>query len=215
MPEQRGAFIVFEGVDGSGKSTQAFLLAKYLGEEQVKAVATREPGGTETGERIREILLDPHGEGITAVTELLLYMASRAQHVENLIKPALARGEVVVCERFLWSSIAYQGYGLAVPVETIEEIGALAVGDVVPDLTIVLDMDPAAALERERGPGSAPFGRDRIERRGVEFEKKVRAGFLELAERFAGRTAVVDAARPPKEVHEDVKALVEDVLRAD
>lgn len=211
MSRERGAFIVFEGVDGSGKSTQTFLLTKYFGEQKVRSVATREPGGTVTGEMMREILLDPHGEELAAQCELLLYMASRAQHVRRVIRPSLESGAIVVCERYNWSSIAYQGCAGDLPVATIEEIGAFATDGLEPDLTILLDIDPEAAARREM-LSAGPADHDRIEKKGIPFQQKAREGFLRLAERHPETSRIVDAARPAKEIHEEIRKLVEDVI---
>jgi dTMP kinase len=205
-----GRFIVFEGVDGSGKSTQAYLLTKYLSQRKLRVLATREPGGTESGEKMREILLDARSEDLAARSELLLYMASRAQHVERLIAPALEKGQIVVCERYNWSTIAYQGYAGGLPIETVEEIGHFATGGLEPDLTVVLDIDPDTASVRETGGVGPPY--DRIERKGVDFQHKVRAGFLELLKRHPEKARLVDASLPAKQVHEQVKVLVANVL---
>ncbi len=211
MNEGAGRFIVLEGVDGSGKSTQAFLLTKFLGERKVRVLPTREPGGTETGEKVREILLETGGEDLSPECELLLYTASRAQHVERLIKPSLIRGYVVICERYNWSSIAYQGYAGGLPIDMVEEIGRFATGGLEPDLTVVLDIDPDIAVTRDMTPiQGRPY--DRIERKGVEFQHKVRAGFLELAKRHPEKSRVVDASLPAKRVHEEIQKLVANVL---
>ena len=211
MSDTRGRFVVFEGVDGSGKSTQAFLLSKYLGEQKVRVRTTREPGGTNIGEKIREILLDPGRDELERECEMLLYMASRAQHAAEVLKPSLEQGYVVICERYMWSTLAYQGYAGGLSTETIESIGEFAVGCVAPDLTMVLDMDPDAALSRGMRAQKGGYY-DRIIRKGVEFQKKVRAGFLELAQRHPQKARVLDASRGAKEVHEEVKLLVADVL---
>lgn len=211
MSEKSGTFIVFEGVDGSGKSTQAFLLTKYFGEQKVRSVATREPGGTVTGEMIREILLDPRGEEPAAQCELLLYMASRAQHVWRVIRPSLESGMIVICERYNWSSVAYQGDAGDLPVAKIEEIGEFATDALEPDLTILLDIDPEAAARREMLSAGAAE-RDRIEKKGLTFQQKVREGFLRLAERHPETSRIVEADRPAKEIHEEIKKLVADVI---
>jgi dTMP kinase len=208
---RRGKFIVLEGVDGSGKTTQAFLLSKHLGEERMRVHATREPGGSATGEKIREILLDPGAEELSAECELLLYMASRAQHVEKEIIPALESGAVVVCERFTWSSLAYQGYAGGLPIADVERIAEFAVKGFEPDVTILLDVDPEIAYRREALVG-AEREYDRIERRGVAFQQKVRKGFLELAEREGANVYIVDASRPAKAVHEEVRRIIKNVL---
>ncbi len=212
MPQKRGRFIVFEGIDGSGKSTQAFLLSKYLGEQKMKVVATREPGGTVTGEEIRRVLLDPQTEDLMPKCELLLYMASRAQHVGRIIKPAVERGHVVICERYHLSSLAYQGYAGGLALEEVEAVGAFATGGFRPDLTIILDVDPEIAMERDKGPGTVDAGYDRIERKGIAFQRKVREGFLEITREHPEKIKIVDGSRGAKEVHEEVKRLVADVL---
>jgi dTMP kinase len=214
VPQYPGKFIVLDGVDGAGKSTQAYLLSKYLAEKKLRVRPVREPGGTELGERIREILLDPGEDKITDRCELLLYMASRAQLVGELIHPSLEAGYIVVSERFLFSSVAYQGYAGGLPVEDIWAIGAFAVSGVEPDLTIILDVDPELAMRRDKGPSVLPGGEeyDRIEKKGTEFQKKVREGFLHLARQRPGKMAVIDAVRPAKVVHEDIKKLVAGVI---
>jgi dTMP kinase len=145
---------------------------------------------------------------------MLLYMASRAQLVGELIRPSLEDGYVVVSERFLFSSVAYQGYAGGLPIENILRIGEFAVSGIEPDLTIILDIDPDAAMRRDKGPVIVPEAGqyDRIEKKGVEFQKKVRAGFLELAGQHPDKIRVVDAARPPKTVHEDIARLVSGVI---
>lgn len=210
---ERGKFIVFEGMDGSGKSTQAYLLTRHLGENRIRAMGTREPGGTDTGEEIRRILLEVGGEELSPECEMLLFMASRAQHIK-VIKPLLERGTVVVCERFNWSSIAYQGYAGGLDIEEVERIAELAAEGLTPDLTIVLDLDVDVAQERELMLVQGNQ-HNRIERKGAPFQQKVRQGFLDLAAQHPERSRVVDASRPPKEVHEDVKKLVADVLCED
>lgn len=204
-----GKFIVIEGVDGTGKSTQAYLLSKYLAEKKIRVLPTREPGGTALGEKIREILLDPSGSEIIRECELLLYMASRAQLVGEVIRPSLDEGYVIICERYIWSSIAYQGYAGGVSPENIEMIGRYATGGLLPDLTIVLDVDPEIASNREKEGGA---GYDRIEKKGVEFQKRVREGFLEIAKRHSDIIKVVDASQSAKSVHERIKKLVDSVL---
>ena len=213
MSETTGKLIVLEGVDGAGKSTQAYLLSKYLGAQRKRVLPVREPGGTAIGEKIREILLDHSSAAITSQCELLLYMASRAQLVGEVIKPTLALGHIIISERFLLSSLAYQGYAGGMSLEAVEAAGALAVLGVEPDLTIILDIDPEIAMSRDKGASIVSEEQyDRIEKKGVEFQKKVRAGFLELAKTRGDRVKVIDAARPPKVVHEDIKKLVAGVI---
>lgn len=219
MSEGKGRFIVIDGVDGAGKSTQAYLLCRYLGSRKLRAVPTREPGGTEIGERIREILLDTTTDGLAAECELLLYMASRAQLVAQVIKPTLAEGNVVVSERYILSSLAYQGYAEGLSVGAIMCVADIATERIMPDLTVILDVDPAIAMNRDKGPvpvpGAAPgdgFPYDRIEKKGVDFQKKVRAGFLELAKMDPEHIKVIDGSRSPREVHEEIKKLVDIVI---
>ncbi|HEY8463807.1 MAG TPA: dTMP kinase, partial [Bacillota bacterium] len=142
-----GYFITLEGPDGSGKSTQARLLAEYLQKSGREIILTREPGGTPLAEEIRKLILTPTAETLEPMTEILLYTASRAQHVARIIKPALAAGKVVICERFIDSSLAYQGYGLGWSLDLIKTINRLAIGDCRPDLTFLLDNDPRLGLE--------------------------------------------------------------------
>lgn len=208
MSEKKGAFIVIDGVDQAGKSTQAYLLVKHLSAGKIRVLPVREPGGTDIGERVREILLDPHGTEITPECELLLYMASRAQLVGEVVKPALARGYVVVSERYICSSLAYQGYAGGMARQDIEAIGKVATAGLEPDLTVILDIDPEVAAEREKTPGET----DRIEKKGVEFQKLVRKGFLDIAASHEGRIVVVDGSQPPKAVHEEIKRLVAGVI---
>lgn len=182
-------FIAFEGGEGAGKSTQEALLAAALTERGHHVVRTREPGGTPAGERIREILLSPEFDGLDARAEALLFAASRGEHVARIIRPALARGDVVICDRYLDSSVAYQGYGRDLGVETIRDLSLWATDDLVPDLTIVLDIDPAIGLSRLANP-------DRMEAEPIEFHRAVRAGFLDLASKDPGRYLVVPADQP-------------------
>ena len=182
-------FIAFEGGEGAGKSTQESLLAAALTERGHHVVRTREPGGTPAGERIREILLSPEFDGLNARAEALLFAAARGEHVARVIRPALDRGDVVICDRYLDSSVAYQGYGRELGVETIRQLSLWATDDLVPDLTIVLDIDPAIGLSRLENP-------DRMEAEPIEFHRAVRAGFLDLASKDPDRYLVVPADQP-------------------
>lgn len=169
----RGRFIALEGGDACGKSTQARLLAVSLG-----AVLTREPGGTPAGERIRAILLDPVVAGLDARAEALLMAAARAQHVAEVIRPALGRGQAVVSDRFSGSSLAYQGYGRGLPLEEIRRLSTWASGGLWPDVVVLLDVDQAEAGARLRASGAAP---DRLEAEGDDFHRRVAEGFRALA----------------------------------
>jgi dTMP kinase len=190
-------FITFEGLDGSGKSTQAGLLRARLEAEGEDVVATREPGGTELGERIRELVL--HGGHVAPWAEALLYAASRAQHVEEVIRPALERGASVICDRYVDSSVAYQGVGRGLGLDRVLELNLDAVGGLLPDRTFLLLIDPAQAPARLQGH------HDRLEREGDDFRTRVDAGYRELATRFPERIVVLDGTQPPKalavEVH--------------
>ena len=182
-------FIAFEGGEGAGKSTQEALLAAALTERGHHVVRTREPGGTPAGERIRDILLSPEFDGLDARAEALLFAAARGEHVARVIRPALDRGDVVICDRYLDSSVAYQGYGRELGVETIRQLSLWATDDLVPDLTIVLDIDPAIGLSRLENP-------DRMEAEPIEFHRAVRAGFLDLASKDPDRYLVLPADQP-------------------
>ncbi len=184
-----GIFITFEGVEGSGKSTQLGLLAKRLELEDVRVRCLREPGGTAVGEAIRSILLDPEHLGLDARAELLLYEASRAQLVAEVIEPALQAGDVVLCDRFFDSTTAYQGYARGLPLEEVARLNEAANGALTPDLTIVIDVDPGLVLERACEASGAP---DRLELEDVAFHQRVREGFLAIARAEPQRVVVVD-----------------------
>lgn len=194
-----GRFIAFEGGEASGKSTQATRLAARLG-----AVLTREPGGTPLGEQIRALLLDPAGE-VEVRTEALLMAAARAQHVHDVIAPALAGGRHVVTDRFTASSLAYQGYGRGLPLEEVRALSAFATAGLEPDLYVLLDVPPdVAAARRDRE-------HDRMESAGVAFHQRVRDGFLALAD---DRWLVVDGTLPPDEVERVVASRVAGIIGA-
>jgi dTMP kinase len=193
-----GRFIVFDGPDGSGKSTQLERFRERCAEAGVRVCDVREPGGTAIGERIREILLDESAGEMSPRCEMLLYMASRAQLVSERIRPALSRGELVLADRFVSSTLAYQGAGGGVPVGAIEAVTEAACEEVRPDLTVIFDVGDQTASERmgERDGGS----RDRIESRDAEYRRRVRAGYLEQAKREPERVAIVDASPAPEAV---------------
>ncbi|MFO7768788.1 MAG: dTMP kinase [bacterium] len=209
-PELPGTFITLEGVDGSGKSTQAGRLAGWVSVQGLEVAATREPGGPPVAERIREILLDP-GSPMGWETEVLLYLASRAEHVARVIRPALEAGKVVICDRFLDSTLAYQAYGRETgraaeeDAEAIREANQLAAGGIEPDLTLLLDIDPVRGLQRARDAGR---GADRLEGEGRAFLERVRRGFLALAEASGGRIRVIDAERNPEVIEEEIRTII-------
>ena len=184
---ERGVFIVFEGGEGAGKSTQSRLLAEWVQSQGRVVTRTREPGGTPAAEAIREVLLDVANTGLDDRAEALLFAAARGDHAMRVIRPALERGEVVVCDRFLDSSVAYQGAGRELGIDRVRDLSLWATRDLIPDLTIVLDIDPTVGLQRVERP-------DRLEAEPVEWHARVRQGFLELAARDPQRYLVVDAS---------------------
>ncbi len=193
---QRGLFVTLEGIDRSGKSTQARLLAEALPD----CVAVREPGGTAVGEKVRAVVKDPDAAP-SARAEALLFAAARSQLVAEVIEPALAAGQTVVCDRFLDSSLAYQGVARGLGIESIRAINHFGVGELEPDLTILLDLDPRAAAERA---GEL----DRFEAEGAALQESVAEAYRELARAEPGRWRVIDAVRDEHEVHQDVAAAV-------
>ncbi len=210
----RGLFITLEGVDGSGKTTQARLLHAHL-RGGADVLYTREPGGTVIGERIREVLLGD--AAMTPQTEMLLFAASRAQFVAEIVEPALRAGRLVLSERFVDSSLAYQGYARALGIDIVRAVNDVATQGLRPDLTLLLDLDPAGALARARDmdgkEGRRGFG-DRLEQEGVPFQQRVREGFLSIAREEPHRVRVVDASRDVRAVQEEIVRIVEAFLRA-
>jgi len=214
MEHKRGKLITFEGIEGSGKSTHAGLLAEKMRSAGFKVLILREPGGTQLGEKIRVLLSKKDGkEKLCAQAELLLFMASRAQLVEHVILPALGRGEHVICDRFLDSTAAYQGYARGCSLELVNKINAFAVQDILPDLTLLLDLEIQAGFRRlacrNRRHGTC---KDRIESESLEFHKRVRQGYLALAKKMPGRFSIITANRPVKKVHADIWRAVLSVL---
>lgn len=207
----KGKFIVFEGIDGSGKTTQLQLLGKYLSGRGYPVQLTREPGGTRVGEQIRELLLNPQYGELVPVAEALLYAAARAQHVAQVILPALEEGKIVLCDRFIDSSLAYQGFGRGVDVSLLEQVNGAAAGGLVPDLVLILDFCRESGMDRLSRPGRET---DRIEGETCEFHRRVRSGYLALAARNPLLYRVIDACRPVEQVHRDIVEAVEGVLNA-
>jgi dTMP kinase len=205
-----GLFITFEGPEGSGKTTQLRLLAGWLQERGCAVLTTREPGGTPIGDRIRDVLLDPVNMEMRGETEILLFSAARAQIVGQVIRPHLARGGVVLCDRFADSTFAYQGYGRQLDLATLRLITAFATGNLVPDLTICLDLPVIEGLRRKRGGNQGEW--NRMERELLEFHERVRAGFLALAAAEPGRWLVLDALEPIEKIQGEVRRRVEAVL---
>lgn len=213
-----GFFITFEGIEGSGKSTQMEMLKQYLEARGAVVVALREPGGTLLGEKVRSILLNSGDEPIEPMAELFLYEACRAQLVERVIRPALKGGSTVICDRFTDSTLAYQGYARGINLEAVRQLNCHAAGGLVPDLTLLLDLPAEAGLERAwsriKGRAAKPGdSEDRFEKESLLFHRKVRDGYLELAGREPERVRVVDAGREIPVIHADICGII-DKIRA-
>ena len=190
-------FVTFEGIEGSGKSTQVRLVAERLGP---RTLQTREPGGTAIGRAVRGILLDPANVGLSPMAELLLYFADRAQHVAEVIRPALAEGRIVLCDRHVESALAYQGYGRGLPLDAIRELGVLATGGLRPDAIVLVDVPLELGLQRARRRGAS----DRLEGEELAFHERVRAGYDALAAAEPERWLRVDGRGPVEEVADAV-----------
>jgi dTMP kinase len=190
-------FVTFEGLDGCGKTTQAVLLADALRGDGVEVVSTREPGGTPLGEAIRDLVL--HGGHVAPWAEAALYAASRAQHVDGVIRPALERGATVVCDRYIDSSVAYQGVGRGLGLEEVLALNLAVVGGLLPDRTVLVEIDPETAAERVGSSG------DRVERDGIALWRRVAGAYRTLAERYPERYVVVDGRRSVAEVAEEIR----------
>lgn len=200
----RGIFISFEGIDKSGKTTQINRLAQWLQQRGAEVLVTREPGGTKLAEKLRSLLVSSSNyENMQPLTETFLMVAARTEHVAQVIRPALQRGKVVLCDRFIDSTVAYQGYGLGVDLNLINELNEAAIGDCLPDLTFLLDLPVTAA--QGRGSGSTS---DRIEQREQQFHRRVRTGFLAQAEGNSQRMAVIQAQAQPAAVQAQLVELV-------
>ena len=205
-------FITFEGPDGSGTTTQAYLLAEWLRKQGYEVVLTREPGGTDIGNQIREVLLlDPHSTAISAQAEILLFSADRAQHVAQRIRPALAAAKIVISDRYADSTLAYQGYGRGLDLETLRTITVFATGGLMPNLTLYLDIAPQEGLQRRQLGGDEW---NRLDAATPEFHQRVRVGYLQLAEQEPERWVVINATRSVEEVQAEIRALVQARLDA-
>lgn len=205
VPRSRGVFVAFEGGEGVGKSSQAQLLARRLRADGRSVVVTREPGGSERAEKIRGLILADGSDTLDARTEALLFAAARADHATHLLRPALERGDVVISDRFIDSSVAYQGVARELGGDWIRQLSLWATGGLVPDLTIVLDLDVAAGLGRAQD-------RNRLERESPAFHMAVRQAFLDMAAHDPDRYVVISAAAPLEEVAETVDARVAPLL---
>jgi dTMP kinase len=201
-----GWFVVLEGPEGAGKTTQLKLLANHLSQLNIEYIVTRDPGGTELGKQIRRILLSADTV-VDPLTELLLYEADRAQHVRQVIRPALEAGKLVLCDRYTGSSLAYQGYGRGIDLELIEELNAIATENLVPELVILFDIQSEDGLNRLH-----PSGHDRLEREAIEFHHKVRAGYLEMAKAKPEIWKLLDAGLPLSTVQSDLRKILSENL---
>jgi dTMP kinase len=215
MPPRRGRFITFEGLDGTGKSTQLALLADHLQKKGIEVVATRNPGGTPIGERIRSILLDSRTSGLSALAEMALMFADRAQHVEQVILPALAQGKFVLCDRYTDSSEAYQGYGRGLGSETVLAMHKLLCRDLWPELTIILQFGLESSLARARSRNQRKIeaeqqDENRFEREDQDFYARVAHGFAEIAKRDARRVVVIDATGLIESSHQQIVRALEE-----
>ena len=209
MKQKKGVFLSFEGIEGTGKTTQARLLSERLADEGCDVVLTFEPGGTVIGSRIREILLLPEHLEMAAITELLLYNAARAQHLAEKILPAIKEGKIIITDRFSDSTVAYQCYARGIDMGLIMSLDQLATGGLQPDLTILFDLDAEAGLARNRGANKT----DRIELEDIAFHRRVREGYLAIAKADPGRVCIVDASLPAAEVHARVWEIVSKRLK--
>lgn len=204
----RGIFISLEGIEGTGKTTQARLLAQHLSGKGFTVTRTEEPGGTPISLKIREILLAPESKGMVPVAELLLYNASRVQHIREIIIPALERGEVVITDRFSDSTVAYQGYGRGIDLKLIDALDLISTNRLRPDITIVLDIDVETGLRRNKSINK----KDRLELEDVSFHEKVRKGFIALAEKDKKRMKVIDCSGTLETVRKDIVEVIDDFL---
>jgi dTMP kinase len=203
---RRGLLLALEGGEGAGKSTQTRLLAIWLRDQGYDVVATQEPGATKVGMRLRALLLDTTHTGLSPRSETLMYAADRAEHVSSVIRPALERGAIVVTDRYVDSSLAYQGAGRLLPVSEVAMLNHWATAGLMPDLTIMLDLAPAVGLQRRERSG------DRLEAEPTAFHERVRRGFLALAEAEPDRYLVLDATRPSAELSREIQSRVRELL---
>lgn len=199
----KGKFITFEGSEGSGKSTQSKLLCQYLRSKGFKAIFLREPGTTKIGEKIRKILLDCKNDSMVPECELLLYMAARSQLVNEVIKPALKKGKIIVCDRFMDSTLAYQGYGLGMDIRSIRHIGNFVTAGIKPDLTVFLD------LSVEKGLAKCGAIMDRIEKRPCSYHERVRKGYLKLVRLEPGRIKIIKVDKDKIVTQQKIRGLLE------
>jgi dTMP kinase len=204
-------FITLEGIEGSGKTTQIGRLVEFLEDRGSECVTTRQPGGTLIGENIRSILLDPANSALEPMTELLLYMADRSQHIYELIRPCLKAGKTVVCDRYFDATVVYQGFARGLNIELIQQLHQILFDDLKPDITLLLDLAPQIGLQRawqQLNTGQRSEHESRFEAETLAFHEKVRAGYLELARLEPGRFRIVDAAQSQDQVFTAISKIV-------
>ncbi|MBP9855245.1 MAG: dTMP kinase [Candidatus Omnitrophica bacterium] len=203
---KKGLFITFEGSEGSGKSTQMELIGRYLKEKNKDILFVREPGGVAISEKIRAILLDPENKIMASSCEMLLYMAARAQLVEEIIAPALKKGKVVICDRFLDSTIVYQGYGHQMDIPFINKVGTFATQGIKPDLTFIFD------IEAKKGLARIKRDKDRIEQRAMTYHTRVRNGYLAIAKKEPKRIKIINSDQSIEDIHKHVRQHIDRLL---
>lgn len=208
---EKGIFITFEGPEGSGKTTHAKLLIDIFKNKNFNVVYTREPGGTKISEEIRDILLNKENSEMDAYTELFLYLASRRQHIIEVIKKALINKSIVICDRFIDASIAYQGFGRGIDIKFIENLNLIATDNIIPDLTFIMDIEVSEGLEKTKKiekKNSKSGEVDRIESEGLEFHKRVREGYKTLVKLYPDRVYEIDVQKEIGEVHENIVKII-------
>lgn len=206
---KKGFFIVLEGGDGTGKTTQTKLISKHLEDKGFDSIVlTREPGGVDTAEKIRNIILN---ENIDPVTEALLFASARREHLVKKVMPALNEGKIVICDRFLYSSLAYQGYARDLGIDTVYNINSLAVEDCFPDLTIMLDLNAEEGIKRIFT--NREDETNRLDKEGLDFHSKVREGYKIVSEKYSNELVIVDASKSIEDVFEDIKAILDIKLK--
>lgn len=202
---KKGLFITFEGVDGCGKSTQINLLAQYLKERGYEVLLTREPGGKGLGEKLREILLN-YDDVVSDRCESFLFLADRAQHIDVIVNPAVNAGKIVLCDRHTDSTVAYQGYGRGLDIDTINNLNKIAINGKKPDLTFIFDIDTETSMQR------VGKNQDRMESAGIEFQTRVRNGYLKIAKQEPERVKVIDAKQSIDEIHYQVIQIIKNLI---
>lgn len=199
-------FLVLEGVNGAGKSTLAKRIAQHLKEKNIEALETYEPGATELGQKIREIILGKNRPNLSPLSELLLFSADRSEHVNSVIKPALSDGKKVICDRYIYSTLAFQGFGRGLSQNTIEALNVVASGGVVPDFVILLDLDPREGLKRTKSRNAE---HDSFEQEALDFQIRLREGFVSIAKSAKEPFVIIDGALPPEKVWQEAKKYID------